>query len=194
MTNHGEKGRQFERDFSRLLSLWWTKGDDEDVFWRTDSSGARATTRAKVGKTTANAVGDISSRTPEGDLLLKYFIIELKRGYSKLEVLSLLDKNNNKTNLLLTWWQKLIEEGAREHKKVMLVFRRDRAHACIMFQTSLLTMLINRLGAPEGNVPHLMFTLCGIPVTCMRFEDFTTWVDPDQLKELFKSYENSRSS
>ena len=40
-----KKGPKFERDFCKRLSLWSSSGMDEDVFWRTPGSGARATTK-----------------------------------------------------------------------------------------------------------------------------------------------------
>ncbi|MBM3120244.1 MAG: hypothetical protein FJ006_12010, partial [Chloroflexi bacterium] len=58
------KGASFERDISRQLSLWWTHGERDDVFWRSSMSGGRATVRAKKGQKTAYQNGDITATDP----------------------------------------------------------------------------------------------------------------------------------
>ncbi len=76
------KGSQFERDIARQLSLWWTDGKDDAVFWRTSQSGGRATQRGKKGQHTFGHYGDISAVNPIGQPLVQFFTIELKRGRS----------------------------------------------------------------------------------------------------------------
>lgn len=76
------KGGEFEREISKFLSLWWTNGDRDDVFWRTSASGARATVRAAVFKQTNYEYGDITFTDPVGKALLDLMIIEAKRGYT----------------------------------------------------------------------------------------------------------------
>ena len=93
------KGSQFERDICRELSIWWTQGERDDIFWRTSGSGARATTRAKKGDATANSAGDIGYLDEIGKPFLDYFMVELKRGYtntkkfSKKKVIEYIKKN-----------------------------------------------------------------------------------------------------
>ena len=72
------KGPQFERQFSKELSLWWTDGKDDSVFWRTQSSGARATIRTKQGKRTDGQYGDIAAMNEDGKKLLRLFTFSLK--------------------------------------------------------------------------------------------------------------------
>ena len=76
------KGSQYERDVCRQLSLWWTGGKNDSVFWRTSQSGGRATQRAKSGRKTFGQYGDIAAVDPIGLPLVKLFTIELKRGRS----------------------------------------------------------------------------------------------------------------
>lgn len=76
------KGSNFEREICKLLSLWWTGGEDDAVFWRSSQSGGRATQRAKSGRKTFGSYGDIAAVNPIGQPLLKLFTIELKRGKS----------------------------------------------------------------------------------------------------------------
>lgn len=82
MSNGNKKGSSFERKICKQLSLWWTDGERDDVFWRSSQSGGRATQRAKKGKTTYGSYGDIAAVDPYGEPLLKLFTIELKRGRS----------------------------------------------------------------------------------------------------------------
>lgn len=92
------KGGQFERDFSRQLSLWWTGGNRDDIFWRTAGSGARATVRSKKGKTTAGQYGDITATDPDGKLLIDNILFELKNGYPNAEIEKLLNYSLVKKN------------------------------------------------------------------------------------------------
>lgn len=75
-----QKGSNFEREICKKLSLWWTSGSRDDVFWRSQTSGGRATNRWKKGKRTYGSYGDIASVDPIGEPLLRYWTIELKRG------------------------------------------------------------------------------------------------------------------
>jgi hypothetical protein len=85
------KGSNFERSICKELSLWWTKGQRDDVFWRSSQSGGRATQRAKKGLRTYGSYGDIAAVDPIGDPLLKYYTIELKRGSTYKSMGDLID-------------------------------------------------------------------------------------------------------
>ena len=61
------KGSAFEREISKSLSLWYTEGERDDIFWRSSQSGGRATTRAKKGKKTAASYGDITALDNRGE-------------------------------------------------------------------------------------------------------------------------------
>lgn len=94
------KGNAFERRICQKLSLWWSEGKREDIFWRSASSGGVATMRSKRGKTMAGQSGDISAIHESGMPLTRLCTVELKRGYKgasiadmcdRLELLSLLN-------------------------------------------------------------------------------------------------------
>ena len=44
--NPKRKGSAFERKTCRALSLWYSGGVNANIFWRTSSSGARATQKS----------------------------------------------------------------------------------------------------------------------------------------------------
>lgn len=85
------KGGQYERAVCKQLSLWWTHGERDDVFWRSSQSGGRATTRAKRGLRTHGSYGDIAAVDPIGEPLIKFATIELKRGHTHGSAGDLLD-------------------------------------------------------------------------------------------------------
>lgn len=76
-----QKGSAFEREICRTLSLWWTHGKRDDVFWRTAGSGGRGTVRARKGLKTEGMYGDIYAVGKTGRAFLKMFTVEIKRGY-----------------------------------------------------------------------------------------------------------------
>lgn len=109
------KGPQFERKFAKQLSLWWTGGKDDSVFWRTQSSGARATIRAKQGKRTEGQYGDIAATNEDGKKLLRLFTLSLKCGYNAEPFYKMIDGASG---------SKVWEQWIREAK-----LSRSHAHA-----------------------------------------------------------------
>jgi hypothetical protein len=94
-----QKGQSFERSFCVQLSLWWSSDQDEDLFWRSSQSGGRATSRAKRGKQTRGHCGDVCATDSEGELLMRWVTVELKKGYNKTNPYFLLDSlNESETN------------------------------------------------------------------------------------------------
>jgi hypothetical protein len=78
----GNKGGEYEREISKQLSLWVSKGKRDDLIWRTSASGGRATTRSKKKLETAYAYGDLTFTDPKAKLLFDLTVIEAKRGYT----------------------------------------------------------------------------------------------------------------
>jgi hypothetical protein len=90
--NGSRKGGKAERDVSRDLSLWWSNGESDDFFWRSAGSGGRATNRAKKGKSTMNACGDLRAECSEAQKLLDLITIEIKEGYGDACVADIWEK------------------------------------------------------------------------------------------------------
>lgn len=128
------KGANFEREICKKLSLWWSNGERDDIFWRTAGSGAMATTRRKRGKNTFGQEGDIQAVDPIGQPLLDKVVIELKRGYSSNTLSDLLDiPNNRKEPQYVTFIKQAIRESKAQgtKKNWMLIIKRDRRDALI---------------------------------------------------------------
>lgn len=126
-----KKGSDFEREFCKLLSRWWTAGvegsDRDDVFWRTSQSGGRATQRAKGGKATYGSQGDVAAVDPVGRPFLNFFTVELKRGNSHGSPVHLFD--SPKTKAVRGWERALAQAMESAHQagtEWLLVLRRDR--------------------------------------------------------------------
>lgn len=168
------KGSQFERDICRQLSLWWTKGERDDVFWRTPISGGRATMRAKTGKDTFGANGDIQAVDPIGRPLLKTVAIELKRGYSKHTVADLLDKPEKAKNQL---YEDFFEQAERERKGSgaigwWLITKRDRRDAIIFMPKHIFK-------GYGGHIPLAKIYWDGEIVCCEKLNDYLETTEPE---------------
>lgn len=132
------KGASFEREISKQLSLWWSGGTRDDIFWRTSQSGGRATQRAKFGKSTFAGNGDIAAVDPIGQALLQIFTIELKRGRSHGspgELLDALPPTNFKT---IRPFEAALNQAVAGHVAAgshhwMLICKRDRTEVMVYF-------------------------------------------------------------
>jgi hypothetical protein len=148
------KGGAFEREICKRLSLWWTEGKRDDIFYRTSASGARATQRRKVGKTTANEHGDMGYTDPSGKKLTERWVVEMKTGYAKRRTktgrtqwctLDILDGAEN-TPVLIDFWLQVTEEAEHTGREPVLVFRRNMKQACIAFRLVYFQQLLAHFG------------------------------------------------
>ena len=120
--NSSEKGHSFERKISKDLSLWWSKGKDKDIFYRSDSSGSRATIRERFsGPKLYDQFGDIVSRKPEGYPFTKVFCIECKH-YKDINLWALFTKA--KTSFL-SFHEQNIRDSSRCNKIPFTIVRQN---------------------------------------------------------------------
>lgn len=138
-----EKGGRFERELSADLSRWWA--DDEgvdDLFWRSSTSGGRATIRRRANKSTRGHCGDLTATDPFSKPLTDLVTIEAKRGYLKSSLNTLMDRNSTdlpqKSNFD-GWVNQAIAamENAGSHSWALIV-RRDKKQALIFFPFDLM--------------------------------------------------------
>lgn len=152
------KGGAFEREICKRLSLWWSEGKRDDIFYRTSASGARWTARKKAGKSTANEHGDMGYTDPSGKKLCDRWIVEMKTGYAKRRtvsgrtqwcVLDILD-GTEKAPTLVEFWNQVTEGAAYTGREPVLIFRRNMKQACIAFRLLYFTnRLVDHFGYPE---------------------------------------------
>jgi hypothetical protein len=111
-----QKGSQWERDFCKSLSLWYTFDKDKDVFWRTHSSGAR--------HGISEESGDVMTVKPIGDPLMSKLIIELKCVNDTDLILDMI--RSGKVSKMWDWWLKVSHEAKAWKKAPLLVVKLSR--------------------------------------------------------------------
>ena len=127
------KGSSFEREMSRLLSLWWTNGKRDDAIWRSASSGALTT----VGKGRYLAhTGDFAATDGDAELLFKHVIIEAKRGYNRCSMQDMLDVPYRVMDKNPVWQMqyKLGQACQEQQKEGLLLWKRDRRELLVFYR------------------------------------------------------------
>lgn len=117
-------GNEYERTIAKKLSLWITNGESDDVFWRVIDSGARATTRKKMGKTTIND-GDLCAVNPDYKWFTDKFYMDTKT-YKSCNFY-FINKKNKKSNSILNQWLKVCNDCPPEKIPMMFCHIRDRS-------------------------------------------------------------------
>ena len=185
--NSKNKGGVFERDCSRMLSLWWTDGKRDDAIWRSASSGALTT----VGRGRYLAhTGDFAATDAEAAPLFDKVIIEAKRGYNRYSVQDLLDVpvDSLRKNPVWEMFDKLATACQAQHKIGLLLWKRDRRNLlafCIDDGHLLGFYKTERLGflSPGANW-----------TSGMIWEQFASTVSAAQIKSLLVTPVASSSS
>lgn len=164
--NTKQKGNNFERNVSRMISDWWTGGKRTDAVWRTASSGGLATSTNKY----VSQVGDFQATDACASSLFRYFIIEAKRGYSRFSFMDLVDTEDrslpkNEVYSILT----TLSRRCAEHNKFgMLIWQRDRRKTTVCVQDSFFRRV--------GMVPGFAFTKGALMTVRV---DSTLWIVTD---------------
>lgn len=179
------KGSQFERDLCRLLSLWWTAGEREDVFWRTSQSGGRSTTRAKKGKKTFGQCGDIQATDPIGRPLLEVVTIEAKKGYNKETAFNALDKPKRFGKTVQCGWEQFVEQAEREAREAgtdnwLVIHKRDSREAIVYMPERFFRFHQTAL---DRAVPSLWLRAeGGRSFFAMTLTQFTALISPERVR------------
>lgn len=176
------KGSSFERLICKELSLWWSGGTRDDIFWRSSNSGGRATVRGRQGKGTFGHCGDVAAVDPIGLPLLKTVTLELKRGYSKCSVADLLDEGKGRKPTEFEGFLVQAREAAARAGTPfwMLIQRRDSKQAVVFMPIELYAKLREDEHAPAPRL-NLRVALRGKPaesIIGMRWDVFLRWALP----------------
>ena len=183
------KGSAFERELCTRLSLWWTKGERQDVFWRTSNSGGRATVRGRKGKGTYGQYGDVAAIDPVGEPLLKIFTIEAKRGYKGSSLMDLIDCPMNAAKPeYLKWIDKVNHDSASANSySWLLVVRRNKRQAIVFlnaFVASLLGFPIDHHLTNKSAVIKAEINGELISVFITQLENFFDFVRPETIMKM----------
>jgi len=185
------KGGSMEREIGVLLSKWWTDGKREDIFYRSNSSGARFTQRRKSGKDTAYQGGDITFTDPIGEPLIKVWNIEIKSGYGgrekikdstgkvikkiqhRWDLLDILDSSQKQT-AFETMWEQCCRDANLSDRVPVLIFRRNQRKVCVAILSSYKRKLVEFFGPPTCKTIEYKNNYLRILV--MPFENFLDWL------------------
>ena len=176
--NNQKKGKAFEKEISKELSLWWSIGKRDDIFYCTAGSGSRFTSRKKRGNDTANSCGDLSYTDSDGKPFMDRFSVELKNGYSdSLDLLSIID-SENKNHMLMEWVTKAkkeIEEAGRE--QFLIIFKRDRKNKVVCIDSRFLEQLDNEFRPDK----ELLLYLPDMAISVIDYDVFFKHFSPADL-------------
>jgi hypothetical protein len=195
------KGGNFERETAVALSLWWSKGERDDIFWRSQNSGGRSTMRGKRGKSTEGQYGDIAATDPSGKPLLAHWCIECKTGYASSKkseiltedgkkktikqivnwcVLDIIDSRQNKS-VIITLWEQAVNQAKENNTQPVLIFRRPRMSPCIAFHLNYFNHLTKIFDIPDCD---RVIIRSDYSVVILSLDKFFFWI-PD-IRKAFK--------
>lgn len=174
------KGAEFERKLSKRLSLWWTHGERDDVFWRSQQSGGRATQRRKKGVATANQEGDLQAMDAIGQPLVDKICIEAKCGYGDFNLEKLLSGKQKEST-----FERFVAQCRREvegsSRTWWLVVKQDLRRELIIMPGLAFMALVRK--KKEKAPDRISVTLGDETCTIMRLDDFLGIVGPEDFME-----------
>lgn len=190
------KGSGYERDVCRQLSLWWTAGARDDIYWRSSGSGARAKVRGRGGKNTAGQHGDVAATDPIGTPLINIFTIEIKRGYSEHTIHDLIDRVMGGG---VQEYERFLVQTLESYEQAgsyawLMITRRDRRRALVWMPDFVLKEL--RYVGAFGNgrpAPFVRMAIslrysnsgeCCVDVCGMVLDDWLMGVTPEHILKL----------
>ena len=196
--NSKQKGGNFERLTCRQLSLWWSQDQVEpnpDVFWRSQNSGGRATTRTKKAqKNLQGQHGDMTFTDPVGKPLIDLITFELKVGYSKASIHDALDRpTGSKSSIHEEWFKKAqASSEAAGTFAWALIHKRNRREAMI-FMPLHAWMTFEDIA---GDLPMDFITIgaCKIAIVGHRLSDFLDCFKPRHAKELLEKLNHAKGT
>ena len=190
------KGSAFERDICKKLSLWWSDGKLDDVFYRTAGSGARATVRGS--KRTFGQYGDVQATDPIGQPLMDVCTIELKRGYSASTLSDFLDrgpkKKDSKVQLQTFIEQAITDARLRSSEgEWILMVKRDYKEVVLFTSYRLILSLLSHFWQGQRIWKHKLFPSMLLNMSILgknrriyicTLNWFLDHVDPEDVKKL----------
>lgn len=190
------KGSAFERSICRQLSLWWSEGQDDNLFWRTSQSGGRATTRAKAGKRADKHCGDICALDHVGAPLLRVISWELKRGYGKATIHDLLDRPTKAKQQVYEEW---IAKADRDRRRAgalywAIIHQRDRREPIMFFPGRLWVALSEARCLLVHKGPFLSLNMGVDYIEGVRLQTFLECVTPQHIMCILTANEKGETA
>lgn len=179
MAKGKSKGSAFERQVAKDLSLWWTKGERDDIFWRSQTSGARATQRKKQGKSTANQDGDLTAMDVIGQPLISKLSIELKCGYPAFNLEGVVNRPRAKKTVLREFLEQCKREVEGTDRLWWLIVKQNLKEVILIFPISFNTFLREKNCLKWKRLPHLTLKFEEWEITVVRFHEFLQVINPE---------------
>lgn len=180
MVKGSAKGFGWERAQSKKLSLWWTNNKNSDVFWRVRASGSRATNRKTRGERTINQYGDIMVTDPIGMPLVKYFTLELKRGYNKgLDFLKPIDGTGIKPSCIEKFMIQVYAAAENANNEPLLLLKRDYLNTVIGLTVKAYKSLIHK-----ADFTYIFLKIKDYEMYFLDFDLFLNRVKPKDIIKL----------
>lgn len=180
------KGSRFERDLCRQFSEWFSGGKATDWFWRSSTSGARATTRSKKGQRTYGQHGDMAATHPKGQPLVDLISFEFKRGYNKTTIFDILDKPKSAAKQK---WEEFFDQAIKSHESEgtyswMIVAQRDRREPLVYMNCFLCDIL--EIESRLSPCAFLSYWRRGTytMIVALPLDDFFRTVQPSHILKL----------
>ena len=172
MKNPKNKGSEFERRICRSLTKLVTGEEKPEIFWRSASSGGKATIEKEAG----NMSGDIMSVNSAGQFIVDLYSIECKfyKDWRFEEFLT----GKGKLNI---WWSQACRDAKKAGKNPMLIFKKNRSDIYVMF-VCMKGVLMKK---EKTKIPFFSFgSYGGHPCLIYRFSDFLKAISIPSLKSL----------
>jgi len=116
------KGSAFERLVCKRLSMWLTRGERDDLFWRSAMSGGRATLQLRDDILNPAQSGDLTAISQESYAFAERSFIECKH-YRELGIAR---GFICRTGTLWGFWEIAVRDAERQGKQPILVVRQNR--------------------------------------------------------------------
>lgn len=158
-----EKGNNYERQMCKRVSLWVSDGVTDELVWRTDASGSRATNRQRLGHDTRKyEFGDMKPTGEEARPLFEYLCWEL-RSRARFEMFTVFGsgKEDPKLSLLSSWAKACAEADCSSRRPVLITHANGRpdiiwVERALFVETVITDRSIRDLKAIEFRIPEEM--------------------------------------
>ncbi len=140
----------------KRLSLWWSAGDSDQIFWRNSGFLARGPKGC-----VEHQYGDVHSIDERGSYLVQVINIELK-FYKQLTVIDVIDKPGKAHVTLLDHWAQCKQDAEKSEREPMLIAKRNFAEPFVMCYEDLARELVedgDRLTFYDGDNYVSLFAL-----------------------------------
>lgn len=168
--NPKRKGSAFERKICKSLSEWYSSGINANIFWRTSSSGARATQKSLTVHR-----GDITNIENEGIEFIRFFVIECK-SYKEIDFLKAIDVPFGGW---YKWWQQCEKDALASDRHPFLIMHRNNHGTYVVLHTDILKKIFT--------IPTTIPIISFCDLTLMSFTNFLKYIPPRNIKDFIKS-------